>query len=83
MEAAKEPIKDPASSRPTAGRGNSRKRFRPGGLRSRNKAAKPTAQHALRIVALGGARVYLPSSKASSCTRFVRTARLPSSTFPR
>ena len=54
MEAAKEPAKDPNASRPAAGRGDSRKRFRPDGLRSRNKAAKPTAQHELRIVALGG-----------------------------
>ena len=40
MEAAKEPVKDPASSRPTAGRGNSRKRQRPDGLRSRNKGLR-------------------------------------------
>lgn len=54
MAAAKEPVKDPTVSRPAIGRGDSRKRFRPDGLRSRNKAAKPAAQHALRIVALGG-----------------------------
>ena len=59
MEAAKEPVaqepsKNPASSRPAAGRGNSRKRQRPNGLRSRNKTARAAAQHALRIVALGG-----------------------------
>ena len=52
MEAAKEPTKDPAPSRPAASRGDSRKRSRPGGLGSRNKA--PVPQQALRIVALGG-----------------------------
>ena len=53
MEAAKEPTKDPAPSRPAASRGDSRKRSRPGGLRSRNKAQQ-AARQALRIVALGG-----------------------------
>ncbi len=54
MEPAKEPTQDPTASRSAAALGDSRKQAGPDGLRSRNKAAQPDVQQALRIVALGG-----------------------------